>query len=146
MLIGFGVDTHQLAAGLKLILGGVEIPASRGALAHSDGDVLLHAVIDSLLGAVGRGDIGDLFPDTDPRYKDISSGELLARVLKDFDKKIVNLDTTIVLDSPKLGEHKAKIKSNLSRLLNAGQVSVKAKTSENCDPDLIRAYAVVLVE
>src|SRR3989338_889445 len=107
-MIGIGYDVHKLVKGRKLILGGVVIPSDVGELAHSDGDVLLHAIIDALLGAMAEGDIGKHFPDTDPKHKDISSLKLLAHVSKIIKKikfKVVNIDSTVVLQFHKIAPY-----------------------------------------
>ena len=135
-MIGFGYDIHRLQAGESLILGGVDFPdAPLGTVAHSDGDVLLHAIMDALLGAIAAGDIGLHFPDTDPQNKNISSLELLRRVagiLEEQQMDIINIDSTVVLERPKLRAHIDGMRSNIAEALGIGihQVSVKATTSE----------------
>lgn len=133
--IGFGYDLHRLEPNRKLILAGVEVPFEQGLYGHSDADVVLHAVIDAMLGAAGLGDIGEQFPDTDSIYKDIDSGELLdqavAMVLqKGF--RVVNVDATIITERPKLSPYKEQMRSNLAQILGLGidAVGVKAKTNE----------------
>ncbi|MFB3924805.1 MAG: 2-C-methyl-D-erythritol 2,4-cyclodiphosphate synthase [Syntrophales bacterium] len=133
--IGLGYDSHTLVAGRKLILGGVEIPSDRGLAGHSDADALLHAVSDAILGAVGAGDIGVHFPDTDPAYSGISSMVLLERVKKIMENKgycLNNIDATVILEKPKLVDYFAPMVANISRLLavDASSVNVKAKTNE----------------
>ena len=133
--IGHGFDVHRFGRGRKLILGGVEIPHCAGLLGHSDADVVLHALINAILGAMGDGDIGMHFPDTDPRYKDISSAKLLADVLRTMRRKrfkVVNVDVTLVAQRPKLSPHYPAIKKNLAALLKvaADRVNVKATTTE----------------
>ena len=135
MRIGFGFDSHRLAAGRKLILGGISVPSERGLLGHSDADVLVHAVCDAILGAVGAGDIGRQFPDTDPAYRDISSLLLLARVSVLAAGKgyhVYNVDSTLVLEIPKLSPFLAEMAENIAGVLGIPptQVSVKAKTNE----------------
>ena len=135
MRIGFGYDSHRLAAGRRLVLGGRVVPHDRGLLGHSDADVLVHAVCDALLGAVGAGDIGRRFPDTDPAYKDIASLLLLERVgavVAARGCRVVNLDSTIVLERPRLAPFLEEMAANIAGALGIapGQVSVKAKTSE----------------
>ena len=135
MRVGTGWDLHRLEDGLPLILGGVKIDSLKGCVAHSNGDVLLHAVTDSLLGACGLDDIGTLFPDTDPSLKGADSSLLLSKVVSLIESKgfhVVNVDTTIILQSPKLGPYKAAIKENLAALLHVdvSAVGVKAKTAE----------------
>jgi len=134
-LTGIGYDTHALAAGRRLVLGGVVIPSAKGPVGHSDADVLCHAVIDALLGAAGLGDIGEHFPDTDERFKDADSLGLLARVvamLADRAMAIVNVDVTVVLESPKLAPHRETIRARLAGVLGIElqRVSVKATTGE----------------
>ena len=156
MRVGTGWDLHKLTSGRKLVLGGVVIPSEKGCVGHSDGDALIHAIIDALLGACGLDDIGTLFPDTDPAYKDADSTKLLSQVvskIKALGFKISNLDTTVILQTPKLGSYKAQIKEKLAGLLgiDVGCVGVKAKTAEGIllelgSGDAVIAQAVVLVE
>ncbi|HWY89482.1 MAG TPA: 2-C-methyl-D-erythritol 2,4-cyclodiphosphate synthase [Solirubrobacteraceae bacterium] len=134
-LVGIGYDTHRLAVGRRLILGGVEIPHERGLDGHSDADVLTHAVIDALLGAAGLGDIGEHFPDSDERWRDADSIELLERVLATVaaeGMQVVNVDCTIVMEAPKLGPHKQAIRTRLATTLDLpeARVNVKATTGE----------------
>jgi len=135
-LVGIGYDTHRLAAGRPLILGGVTIPHERGLEGHSDADVLTHAVIDALLGAAGLGDIGEHFPDTDERFKDANSIELLQTVVNMLAAErytIVNVDCTIVMEAPRLEPHKQAIRERLAAALNIDEprrVNVKATTGE----------------
>ena len=136
MRIGHGYDVHRLAAGRKLILGGVEIPWERGLDGHSDADVLTHAVMDALLGAATMGDIGKLFPDTDDRYLGACSLELLAQVgarLAQAGYRIGNIDATILAQKPKLAPHIGRMRENLAARLNidVSRVSVKATTEEH---------------
>ena len=135
MRIGLGYDVHKLVSDRKLILGGVEIPYEYGLLGHSDADVLLHAIMDSLLGASALGDIGKHFPDSDDRYKGISSIELLKYVgslLKENDWLIENIDSTIIAQKPKMAPHIENMRKNISEALNIdiGQINVKATTEE----------------
>ncbi|MBI3857438.1 MAG: 2-C-methyl-D-erythritol 2,4-cyclodiphosphate synthase [Planctomycetes bacterium] len=132
MAIGHGWDLHKLVPGRKFLLGGVEIPHPTGPLGHSDGDVLLHAVIDALLGAAGQGDIGRHFPDSDPSIKGISSEAMLAKVLDLLRGKwtIVNIDATVIAEAPKIAPHREAIRARIAALTGCGQVNVKAKTSE----------------
>ncbi len=156
MRVGTGWDLHKLASGRKLVLGGVVIPSEKGCVGHSDGDALIHAIIDALLGACGLDDIGTLFPDTDPAYKDADSTKLLSQVvskIKALGFKISNLDTTVILQTPKLGPYKTQIKEKLAKLLGieVSCVGVKAKTAEGIllelgSGDAVIAQAVVLVE
>ena len=133
--IGQGYDVHALAEGLPMWLGGVQIPSPTGFVAHSDGDVALHALCDALLGALAVGDIGHLFPDTDDRWKGADSKELLAAVLArpEFAGwQVVNADITIALQAPKLAPHIAEMRRTLARVMGIGEdrVSVKATTTE----------------
>ncbi|MFH1226376.1 MAG: 2-C-methyl-D-erythritol 2,4-cyclodiphosphate synthase [Planctomycetota bacterium] len=140
-MLGIGFDIHRLAKNRKLVIGGVRIKHHKGLLGHSDADVLLHALIDAILGAAKAGDIGDMFPDTDPAYKDISSVELLKRALKTLGLKSVRhrvkeIDSIIFAQAPKLGRHKKAISRNIARLLGISPklVNVKAKTMEGLGP------------
>jgi 2-C-methyl-D-erythritol 2,4-cyclodiphosphate synthase len=153
--IGFGFDVHRLAAGRKLVLGGVEIPFEKGLLGHSDADVLSHAIADALLGAAAAGDIGTHFPDTDPKYKNISSLTLLSHVAHLLAEKsfaIVNIDTTIVLQQPKIAPHVERMRKNIAGALHVeiDTVSVKATTNEGLGfigaGDGAVAYAVAQVD
>jgi 2-C-methyl-D-erythritol 2,4-cyclodiphosphate synthase len=133
--IGIGIDTHKLEKGESLILGGIKIPHTKGTIAHSDGDVLIHAIIDAILGAVNLGDIGKLFPDNNQKYKDIDSTILLKKTIKLITKKnykIENIDSTIILQKPKLINYIENIKYNLSAIMNIdiSNISVKATTTE----------------
>jgi 2-C-methyl-D-erythritol 2,4-cyclodiphosphate synthase len=132
---GIGYDIHRFVKGRRLFLGGVEIPYPKGLLGHSDADVLMHAVCDALLGAAHAGDIGEHFPDTDERYKDISSVELLRRVaavVKSKKYKINNIDAVVIMERPKLSSYKKQIEKKIGSVLKirADRVSVKAKTHE----------------
>ena len=132
MTIGHGWDIHRLVAGRKFLLGGVELPHATGPLGHSDGDVLLHAIIDALLGAAGLGDIGKHFPDTDPALKGISSETMLAKVLDLLKGKwtIVNIDATVITEAPKISPHRDAIQAKVAALTGCRQVNLKAKTNE----------------
>ena len=135
MRIGMGYDVHKLVEGRKLILGGVEIPYEKGLLGHSDADVLLHAIMDALLGAAALGDIGKHFPDTDPAYKGISSIRLLEHVadlLEEHQFLIENIDATIIAQKPKMAPHIQKMKENISRILKCdiADVNIKATRGE----------------
>ncbi|NQT90915.1 MAG: 2-C-methyl-D-erythritol 2,4-cyclodiphosphate synthase [Candidatus Omnitrophica bacterium] len=149
---GIGYDIHKLVNGRKLFLGGVEIPFSKGLLGHSDADVLLHAVCDALLGACGLGDIGVHFPDTDPELKDISSKELLRKTRAIIDAKgpvnVLNIDTVIVCDEPKLAEYIDGMENAIADTLGIlpDVVNVKATTTEGTAPDIISSYATALIE
>lgn len=146
--VGTGWDIHALVEGRPLVLGGVNVDSPKGCLGHSDGDALIHAVIDSILGACAMDDIGTLFPDTDEQYKGISSRILLSKVMEIVHAKgyrIVNVDATVVLQSPKLGPYKEEIRRTMSDLLGVEQsaFSVKAKTAEHMLGELGRGDAVV---
>ena len=135
MRIGMGYDVHKLVENRDLILGGVKIPYELGLLGHSDADVLLHAIMDSLLGASALGDIGKHFPDTDPKYKGISSIELLKHVgnlLNEHNYKIGNIDATIIAQKPKMAPHIPTMRENIASALNISidQINVKATTEE----------------
>jgi len=137
-MVGIGYDIHKLAKGESLILGGIKIESEIGTVAHSDGDVLIHSIIDALLGAASLGDIGDYFPDTSPKYKNIDSTELLLTVKEMLDKNgysIVNIDATVVLEKPKLSDYKLTIKNNLAKILDISekQINIKATTNEKLD-------------
>ena len=148
MAVGIGYDIHRLVPGRKLLLGGVEIPHATGLLGHSDGDVLLHAVTDALLGAAGLGDIGRLFPDTDPKVKGISSEVMLAKALELLRGKwtIENVDVTVVAEAPRLSPHHEAIRSKVAALVGCPRVSIKAKTNEGLgyigNKEAIACYAV----
>lgn len=155
MRIGFGYDSHRLAVGRKLVLGGIAVPFERGLLGHSDADVLIHAVADAILGAVGAGDIGHHFPDTDPAYRDVSSLLLLERVVEIAAGRgchVFNVDTTIVLERPKLAPYLGEMAENIAGILGipAARVAVKAKTNEGMGlvgaGEGAAAFAVVLLE
>jgi len=155
MRVGSGHDTHRLAGGRPLILGGVRLEHARGLLGHSDADVVLHAVTDALLGAAGLGDIGDAYPDSDPAYKDCDSTKFISETLARLNRlgwRIVNLDVTIFAQEPKLGSAKGRIRDNIARLLGiaADCVNVKAKTGEHVGHigrgEAIGCHAVVLIE
>jgi 2-C-methyl-D-erythritol 2,4-cyclodiphosphate synthase len=153
--IGHGFDAHRFQRGRKLMLGGVEIPHSAGLAGHSDADVLLHALINALLGALGEGDIGYHFPDSEARYKNISSGKLLKEVLAIMRRKkffIVNVDATVIAEKPRLAPHYEKIRRAVARMLQipASNVNVKAATTERMgwigEGRGIAATAVALLE
>ncbi len=152
--VGIGYDVHRFAEGRKLILGGVEIPFEKGLLGHSDADVLVHAIIDAILGAMGENDIGRLFPDSSPKYKDISSLLLLkevAKLLEEKNLKIVNIDSTIVSQRPKISPYTNEMKNKIADCLKieSTQVNIKGKTTEGLGfegrEEGISAYAVVLI-
>lgn len=153
--IGIGYDIHKLVEGRDLILGGVKITHEKGLLGHSDADVLIHAIIDALLGALALDDIGTLFPDTDPKYKDIDSTILLKHayeLIQSKGYKIVNIDSNIIAQAPKMMPYIPKMKEVLCKILNTNpdDFSIKAKTKEKLDAVgqklAIESNAVVLLE
>jgi len=153
--VGFGIDFHQFAEGRTLWLGGVQVPHERGALGHSDADVLLHAICDALLGALALGDIGIHFPNTDPRFKDIDSKLLLEhcfRMVRDKGYTVVNVDSTICLERPKIKSYVPSMQEAIaSRLqLSVEDVSIKATTTEQMGfigrEEGLAAYATVLLQ
>ncbi len=155
MRIGHGYDAHRLAAGERLVLGGVTIPHDKGLAAHSDGDVALHALCDALIGAAGGGDIGKHFPDDDPSYQNIDSRILLRRVIATLAEqglRVGNADLTIVAEEPRLAAHVAQMRANIAADLgvDAKRVNVKATTTEKMGfvgrGEGIAAHAVVLLE
>lgn len=152
--VGQGYDAHVLVENRKLILGGVDIPFEKGLLGHSDADVLIHAIMDALLGAVAEGDIGKMFPDTSDEFYGISSMDLLERVSSFLDNRgygIVNIDSTVILQRPKIAPHIAEMRSNIAKALkiDIGAVSVKATTEEHMGytgrGEGIKALAIALV-
>ncbi|MBR3986315.1 MAG: 2-C-methyl-D-erythritol 2,4-cyclodiphosphate synthase [Bacteroidales bacterium] len=155
MRVGIGYDVHQLIAGRKLWLGGVEVPHSKGLLGHSDADVLIHAICDALLGAAALGDIGKHFPDKDPQYKDIDSKILLRKCGELLEKKgyyIVNIDSIVVAQQPKVGPFIPQMRQVMADILNIDidQISVKATTTERLGfegrEEGISSQAVVLID
>jgi 2-C-methyl-D-erythritol 2,4-cyclodiphosphate synthase len=155
MRIGLGYDIHSLALERKLFIGGIEIPYIKGLMGHSDADVLIHAICDALLGAISEGDIGEHFPDTDPKYQGISSTELLKLVLRLVNKKkysIVNIDSVIIAQEPGMAPFKKRIQENLAKILEieTDAVSIKAKTNEGMGEvgrkEAIACYAVALLK
>ena len=152
--VGTGYDLHRLVEGRPLVLGGIEIPSPRGALGHSDADVVCHAATDAILGAASLGDIGGHFPDSDPRWKDASSLDLLRQAVAMVHKtgfRVVNLDVVVILETPKIAPHLLKIRTQLARVLEilVERVSVKGKTNEGVDAvgrgEAIAAHAVALL-
>jgi len=152
--VGFGVDVHRLQEGYKLIIGGVELPASFGAVGHSDADVLLHAICDALLGALNLRDIGYHFSDTDPQYRGIDSTILLENVMKLVWEKgfrVGNIDCTVILEKPKVNPHIEEMQRIIARILNVetDRISLKATTHEKVDSfgegRAVKAYATCLV-
>ncbi|NQT32192.1 MAG: 2-C-methyl-D-erythritol 2,4-cyclodiphosphate synthase [Candidatus Omnitrophica bacterium] len=155
MKIGIGYDIHRLTEGRKMVLGGVKMDHPKGPAGHSDGDVLIHAICDAILGALGMEDIGVLFPDTDPAYKDISSIKLLRDVvnaMKERGYSVGNLDCVVIAEEPKVSPYREEIIKVLAPVLGAGEdsVNVKGKTSEKLGAigygEAIAAQAVVLLE
>ena len=154
MRIGHGFDIHRLVEGRRLLLAGVEIPHDRGLLGHSDGDAVLHAVCDAVLGAAGAGDIGTHFPDSDPRYAGAASEAFVVesvRLMRERGLELANVDVTILAERPRMAPHIGAMRTNLARLLGVGeaQVNLKAKTMEGLDAvgrgEAIAASAVVLL-
>ena len=154
MRIGHGYDVHPLVSGRDLILGGVKIAHAKGLLGHSDADVLLHAICDACLGAAGLGDIGRHFPDTDPRWKDASSIELLRRavaLVAAEGLQVGNVDVTVILQAPKIAPHVAAMRESVARAigLDVSRVSIKGKTNEGVDAvgrgEAIAAHAVAVI-
>ena len=155
MRIGYGYDSHRFEPGRRLVLGGVEFPGETGLKGHSDADVLIHAIIDALLGAAALGDIGSHFPDTDPQWKDADSAKLLEAVVKEVRSagyQIGNVDATVICERPKLRPRVDEVRTRLSQLLNlpASRLSIKGKTNEKMD-DVgagvgIEVHAVCLIE
>ncbi len=155
MRIGIGYDIHPTGKGRKLILGGVEIPHTRGLVGHSDADALVHAVCDALLGAMGEGDLGKHYPSSDPRYKDISSLRLLEEIGGLLAKKglrLVNLDSVIIAQAPRLSSHLEGMQARLAEVLKVdrGAVNVKVKSGEGLDAigreEAIAAQAICLID
>lgn len=155
MRIGHGFDVHRFGPGSELVLGGVQIPHTQGFVAHSDGDVLIHALCDALLGALGLGDIGHHFPDTDPQYAGIDSRILLRQVMSEVDERgyrLGNADLTLLAQAPKMAPHITQMCQHLAEDLqaSAGAVNVKATTTEGLGftgrKEGIAAHAVVLLE
>lgn len=152
--IGFGYDIHRLVEGRKLFIGGVDIPYIKGLLGHSDGDVLLHAICDALLGAVAEDDIGEHFPDADPKYHNISSIELLKKVsdlIKKKDYEITNIDTVVIAQEPILSPFRKQMQAKIANVLEIKPdcVNIKAKTNEGLGEigkkEAIASYAIVLL-
>jgi 2-C-methyl-D-erythritol 2,4-cyclodiphosphate synthase len=155
MRIGHGYDCHRFSnEGHEIIIGGVRIPFDRGIVAHSDGDVLIHALIDALLGAQALGDIGHYFPDTDPKYQDIASQVMLETVVAMTYKhyRIVNIDSTVIAEKPKLAPYLQQMRQYLSEILviSSNQINIKATTHEKMGPlgrsEGLAAHVVVLLE
>ena len=154
MRIGFGYDVHRLVEGRKLVIGGVEIPHEKGLAGHSDADVLLHAICDGLLGAMGEGDIGKHFPDSDPQFRGISSLKLLRRVtaiLAERNLLVGNLDTMVIAEQPRIMPYIPSMRAQIAEAMQIAEekVNIKATTSEGLgfvgEGEGIAAYAVVLL-
>lgn len=152
---GLGYDIHRLVDGRKLFLGGIEIPFAKGLLGHSDGDCLIHAIVDALLGALGEKDIGHHFPETDSQYKDIRSAELLKVVVQRLEKnstKIAHIDSLVIAEEPRLAAHIPRMKETLCAILRIGpeDLGIKARTNEGLDAvghgEAIAAWVTVLLE
>ncbi len=152
MRVGIGNDIHRLEEGRRLVIGGVTIPSDRGEAAHSDGDVLIHAIIDALLGALALGDIGVWFPDSSTKTEGMDSALMLSRVIEETRCRIANVDTTVSLERPKLRPYIQSIRERLADIMgiSADRISVKAKTAEGLGPvgegKAVSAEAVVLIE
>lgn len=150
--IGYGWDSHEFKSGVPLCVGGVQLPHSKGLAGHSDGDVLLHALTDALLGAIAAGDIGTFFPPSDPQWKGTDSAIFVAeaiRRVKQAGYRIVNVDSTLILAEPKIGPHSTRIRKRVAELagIDAGAVGIKAKTPEGMGTDNAAiAHVVVLIE
>ena len=153
MRIGIGYDSHKLMAGRKLILGGVEVPFDKGLMGHSDADALTHAIIDAIIGALGLGDIGRYFPDTDERWKDASSIAMLAQVIslmRENGFELAWLDTTLIIEKPKISPHIPSMKVSLSKAgIDTRIINIKAKTNEGMGfigrGEGVEAHAVCLL-
>lgn len=155
MRVGFGFDVHAFGPGDHVMLGGVRIPHDRGVVAHSDGDVLLHALCDAILGAMGLGDIGQHFPDTDPRWRGADSRTFLrhcATLLQERGFRVVNADVTVLAEAPRLGDHRAGMRERIAAdlLINADLVNIKATTCEGLGAigrgEGLACQAVVMLE
>lgn len=152
MRIGHGYDSHEFKAGVPLVIGGVKIEHTHGLAGHSDGDVLLHALTDAILGAAAAGDIGKFFPPSDPQWKGADSSLFLDEAVRQMKKagyRVGNVDATLILAQPKIGPHSSKIRERVAQLLGVGvdRVSVKAKTPEGMNLDHVaQAHVVVLLE
>ncbi len=153
--IGSGIDFHKLAAGRELWIGGVKVPHDKGALGHSDADVLLHAICDALLGAFGLGDIGKHFPDTDPAFKNIDSKILLQKtweIVSANGYRVVNIDSTVCLQEPKISPYVSQMRKVIAKILTVSEneISIKATTTEELGfvgrEEGLTAYAIVLLE
>lgn len=154
-MTGIGNDLHRLEVGRRLVLGGIEIDSPFGCVAHSDGDALFHAITDAILGAVGAGDIGDLFPDTDMKYKNADSSIFVTEainIMRNKGRRLVNIDAVIMLQKPKLADYKLLIKQNVAKVCGISPefVNIKAKTGENIGiigtSQAVETLAVVCIE
>lgn len=153
MRIGIGYDIHRLVEGRDFVLGGIIIPAKKGMLGHSDGDPLIHSIIDALLGATSLGNIGMFFPDNDPQYKDAKSTELLKEIMKIINGyKIINIDAVVICEEPKLTIFVDRIKENLSKIMNISKeaISIKPKRKEGVDStgkkESVEVFSVCLIQ
>jgi len=150
LCIGIGYDIHRLAPGRRLVLGGIEIPFDKGLIGHSDGDVLLHAIADAILGCACKGDIGTHFPDTAAEWKDVDSKLILKRCMELANIKLLHVDTVVICEQPRLAPYIDKMRASIAKLLALAidHVSVKVKTNERLGPigegKAIAAYAVVM--
>ncbi len=149
--VGVGFDVHRLVAGRPCVLGGVRIPHPAGPLGHSDGDAVLHAISDALLGAAGLDDLGTLFPDTDPKWKDADSARLFAAVVarvRESGFRVVNVDVVIATEGPRIAPHRAAMRARIGELLGiaAGDVNVKGKSLEGLADPGVAVHAVCLLE
>lgn len=151
---GVGYDAHRLAKGHKLVIGGIEIAADKGLVGHSDADILLHAITDAMLGAAAQGDIGELFPNSDPQWQDADSSifaRQAAEILQSYGWRIVNVDAVVVIERPKLLPYRELIRENIASILNirTSAIGLKAKTGEGVGPvgteQMAEAHAVVLI-
>lgn len=150
-LIGIGYDAHRIVKNRKLFLGGIEIKEKFGLKGYSDGDVVIHSVCDAILSAIGQPDIGEMFPDNNPKYKDIDSKEIaknVTRLLNSKRLKISNIDIVVICEKPKISEHKQKILSSLKKVFNTEKINIKGKTTEGIQgfKDYIQCYSVVLIK
>ncbi|MEO0102838.1 MAG: 2-C-methyl-D-erythritol 2,4-cyclodiphosphate synthase [candidate division WOR-3 bacterium] len=151
MRIGIGFDSHLLKEGKRFFLGGCEIPFPKGLLGHSDGDCLIHAIVDAILGALNKGDIGSLFPDTEPKYKEISSIFFLTevrRILEAEGYKVSNIDAVVVCEEPKISSYRKKMAEKIGEALGCPPelISIKGKRQEGLDKEVVLCYSVVLLE
>src|SRR5207248_1937748 len=152
MRIGYGWDSHEFKSGVPLRIGGVELPHSKGLAGHSDGDVLLHALTDALLGAIAAGDIGTFFPPSDPKWKGADSAVFIAEAMRQVKQAgygVINVDSTLILAEPKIGPHAKKIQKRVAELveIDVGAVGIKAKTPEGMGTDNAAiAHVAILIE